>query len=204
MYGLLLKVKDSVNSMTLTRSPYLPIIASLRCWTYWGVSGIAPYLIMPFVIRSWSRLVAAGRFNWEVWLVFLVLGLLAYVASSGCAIWCVELLRREILKRHPKAKVNAILIDFFLYDTIKEREVEGQEEIPHHRTRSIWYWSKKNIRNRPNRRGVLESWLSFTASVLQKSFYHSERNYVLLQNEPWERDIKRKPRCGLTSFHCAI
>ncbi|PMD35201.1 hypothetical protein L207DRAFT_516136 [Hyaloscypha variabilis F] len=61
------------------------------------------------------------------------------IQLRGCAIWCVELLRREILKRHPKAKVNAILIDFFLYDTIKEREVEGQEEIPHHRTRSIWY-----------------------------------------------------------------
>ncbi|KAL4943770.1 hypothetical protein BDV06DRAFT_210793 [Aspergillus oleicola] len=35
--------------------------------------------------------------------------------------------------------INAILIDFFLYDTIKELEKEGQETIPHHRTRSIWY-----------------------------------------------------------------
>jgi len=44
----------------------------------------------------------------------------------------------------PKAKVNAILIDFFLYDLAKEREKaalegEGEEPIPHHRTRSIWY-----------------------------------------------------------------
>lgn len=39
----------------------------------------------------------------------------------------------------PDASVNAILIDFFLYDTVKERELSGEEQIPHHRTRSIWY-----------------------------------------------------------------
>ncbi|KAK5651210.1 hypothetical protein OQA88_12717 [Cercophora sp. LCS_1] len=57
----------------------------------------------------------------------------------GCSIWCIELIRREIKKQHPEAQVNAILIDFFLYDTIKEIESAGQESIPHHRTRSIWY-----------------------------------------------------------------
>ncbi|KAL4977642.1 hypothetical protein BDW66DRAFT_149948 [Aspergillus desertorum] len=35
--------------------------------------------------------------------------------------------------------INAILIDFFLYDTMKELEKQGLESIPHHRTRSIWY-----------------------------------------------------------------
>ncbi|EAU37324.1 conserved hypothetical protein [Aspergillus terreus NIH2624] len=35
--------------------------------------------------------------------------------------------------------VNAILIDFFLYDTMKELELKQEESIPHHRTRSIWY-----------------------------------------------------------------
>jgi hypothetical protein len=35
--------------------------------------------------------------------------------------------------------INAILIDFFLYDTAKELERDGRETIPHHRTRSIWY-----------------------------------------------------------------
>ncbi|KAH8907349.1 hypothetical protein BR93DRAFT_968884 [Coniochaeta sp. PMI_546] len=57
----------------------------------------------------------------------------------GCSIWCVELIRREILRQHPDAKVNAILIDFFLYDTMKEMEAAGKESMPHHRTRSIWY-----------------------------------------------------------------
>ncbi|KAF3903332.1 hypothetical protein AA313_de0204761 [Arthrobotrys entomopaga] len=57
----------------------------------------------------------------------------------GCTIHCVELIRREIIKKHPNAKVNAILIDFFLYDTAKEWEVSGKEMIPTHRTRSIWY-----------------------------------------------------------------
>ena len=42
-----------------------------------------------------------------------------------------------------KFLVNAILIDYFLYDTVKEKIAlgEGAEPsmIPHHRTRSIWY-----------------------------------------------------------------
>ncbi|KAH6695786.1 hypothetical protein F5X68DRAFT_227752 [Plectosphaerella plurivora] len=57
----------------------------------------------------------------------------------ACSIWCVELIKREILKEHPEANVNAILIDFFLYDTMKELEAKGADAIAHHRTRSIWY-----------------------------------------------------------------
>jgi hypothetical protein len=59
--------------------------------------------------------------------------------TTACSIWCVELIRREIKRNHPEADLNAILLDFFLYDTIKEIEAAGQESIPHHRTRSIWY-----------------------------------------------------------------
>lgn len=59
--------------------------------------------------------------------------------STACSIWCVELMQREILKRDPSTHVNAILIDFFLYDTMKELEAAGEEPFPHHRTRSIWY-----------------------------------------------------------------
>lgn len=61
------------------------------------------------------------------------------IQLRGCSIWSVELLRREILREHPEAKINASLIDFFLYDLMKEKERDGDEEIPHHRTRSIWY-----------------------------------------------------------------
>lgn len=59
----------------------------------------------------------------------------------GCSVWAVELIRREIVKDNPGIKVNAILIDTFLYDTLKEKEGKGELEgvIPHHRTRSIWY-----------------------------------------------------------------
>ena len=42
----------------------------------------------------------------------------------GCSIWAVELLRREIRKLKPDTEVNAILIDFFLYDLAKEKEKE--------------------------------------------------------------------------------
>jgi hypothetical protein len=59
--------------------------------------------------------------------------------TTGCSIWAVELLRREMVKLKPDAKINAILIDFFLYDLAKEKEREEADIIPHHRTRSIWY-----------------------------------------------------------------
>lgn len=69
------------------------------------------------------------------------------VQLRGCSIWCVELLRRQILRQHPDSTLNAVLIDFFLYDTIKEtleqtsddNKREQTDLIPHHRTRSIWY-----------------------------------------------------------------
>lgn len=57
----------------------------------------------------------------------------------ACSIWAVELIRREIKRQHPGTNINAILIDFYLYDTMKELESEGKEALPHHRTRSIWY-----------------------------------------------------------------
>jgi hypothetical protein len=91
----------------------------------------------------------------------------------GCSIWCVELLRREIERRFggemevevaeegtdekvkKMVKVNAVLIDFLLYDVAKEWEKESEVDdgegkqkfeegekgfrLPHHRTRSIWY-----------------------------------------------------------------
>ena len=61
------------------------------------------------------------------------------VQLRGCSIWCVELLRREILREYPDARVNAVLIDFFLYDTVKGAEGSHEPIIPHHRTKSIWY-----------------------------------------------------------------
>lgn len=65
--------------------------------------------------------------------------LIDILRNVACSIWCVELIRREIKRQNPEAKVNAILIDFFLYDTMKLMEAEGKETMPHHRTRSIWY-----------------------------------------------------------------
>jgi hypothetical protein len=64
------------------------------------------------------------------------------IEIRGCSIYGVELIRREIMKMDPDTPVNAILIDFFLYDTMAELEKSGDaslDVIPHHRTRSIWY-----------------------------------------------------------------
>ncbi|PPJ56604.1 hypothetical protein CBER1_01808 [Cercospora berteroae] len=47
------------------------------------------------------------------------------VQLRGCSIWAVELIRREILRKYPEATaVNAVLIDFFLYDLAKEKEAQ--------------------------------------------------------------------------------
>ena len=45
----------------------------------------------------------------------------------GCSIWAVEMLRRQIVSDHPEAKadVNAVLLDFLLYDLAKELETTG-------------------------------------------------------------------------------
>ncbi|MCJ1420970.1 hypothetical protein MMC32_007330 [Xylographa parallela] len=61
------------------------------------------------------------------------------VQLRGCSIWCVELIRREIVRCNARAHVNAILIDFFLYDTVKEQEAHDMELLAHHRTKGIWY-----------------------------------------------------------------
>ena len=45
----------------------------------------------------------------------------------------------DVTSEDKTIKLNAILIDFFLYDAMKALEKEGKESIPHHRTRSIWY-----------------------------------------------------------------
>lgn len=61
------------------------------------------------------------------------------IQLRGCSIWAVELIKAEIKQLDPLANVNSVLLDFFLYDTMKEKEVSGEDAIPHHRTRSIWY-----------------------------------------------------------------
>ncbi|KAI7498394.1 hypothetical protein KC367_g5090 [Hortaea werneckii] len=76
-------------------------------------------------VRRWEPL-ESGH-SWEIQL-------------RGCSIWAVEMIRREIEREHPEAGMNAVLIDFFLYDLAKEKErMAGGLAMPHHRTRSIWY-----------------------------------------------------------------
>lgn len=47
--------------------------------------------------------------------------------NRGCSIWAVELIRRQIVSSHPEVErqINAVLIDFFLYDLAKEKEAQG-------------------------------------------------------------------------------
>jgi len=63
------------------------------------------------------------------------------VEIRGNSIWAVELLRRDIQKMIIEQKldmnINAILLDFYIWDYAKE--IQGQVDIPTHRTRSVYY-----------------------------------------------------------------
>ena len=108
---------NDINKITMFADYRIPqMLNSLGCLQY------SPPL--DHHIRQ-LRPISSGH-SWEIQL-------------RGCSIWCVELIRREIARKHPDAHINAILIDFFLYDTAKEQEAKGIVSIPHHRTRSIWY-----------------------------------------------------------------
>jgi len=64
------------------------------------------------------------------------------IEIRGCSIWAVELIKRYILEEYPESKVNAILIDFYLWDSAKklQKQLGGNGHlIPCHRTRSVFY-----------------------------------------------------------------
>lgn len=64
------------------------------------------------------------------------------IEIRGCSIWAVELMKKSIAKSHPGTEVNAILIDFYLWDSAKRIQAElggNGHIIPCHRTRSIFY-----------------------------------------------------------------
>jgi len=108
---------DDIDTITMFADYRIPqMLSSL------GVLSYSPPLLNALRTKS---IIESGH-KWEIQL-------------RGCSIWAVELVRQQILRHHPDATVNAILIDFFLYDLAKEQESAGVEAIPHHRTRSIWY-----------------------------------------------------------------
>ncbi|OBT79027.1 hypothetical protein VF21_02396 [Pseudogymnoascus sp. 05NY08] len=114
-----------IDKITMFADYRIPqILNSLGCMQY------SP--LLETTLRK-KKLIETGH-SWEVQI-------------RGCSIWCVELIRKEIIRRHPDTEINAILIDFFLYDTAKEQEkielesekIDDEGALPHHRTRAIWY-----------------------------------------------------------------
>lgn len=69
------------------------------------------------------------------------------VEIRGCSIHSVEVivseinkLEREAAKKGEKShSINAILVDFYLWDTAKEEEEENTRKVECHRTRSVFY-----------------------------------------------------------------
>ncbi|KAF8532773.1 hypothetical protein BDD12DRAFT_919467 [Trichophaea hybrida] len=109
---------DDIDDLTMFADYRVPVtLTTLRCIQY------SPKLEAH--IKA-GKMIPSGS-SWECQL-------------RGASIWCVEMIRREILKKYPEAEgINAVLIDFYLYDTAKEMQEHQCEMLPHHRTRSIWY-----------------------------------------------------------------
>ncbi|GAA5817421.1 hypothetical protein MFLAVUS_010967 [Mucor flavus] len=59
------------------------------------------------------------------------------VEIRGNSIWAVELARQRIEEIDPSLKINAILIDFYIWDMAKE--IQDQMTVPTHCTRSCFY-----------------------------------------------------------------
>ncbi|CEG63302.1 hypothetical protein RMATCC62417_00468 [Rhizopus microsporus] len=59
------------------------------------------------------------------------------VEIRGNSIWAVELVKQKMLELDPTLQVNAILIDFYVWDLAKE--IQDQMTVPTHCTRSCFY-----------------------------------------------------------------
>lgn len=59
------------------------------------------------------------------------------VEIRGNSIWAVELVRERIEIIDPQLKINAILIDFYIWDMAKE--IQDKMTVPTHCTRSCFY-----------------------------------------------------------------
>lgn len=59
------------------------------------------------------------------------------VEIRGNSIWAVELVLERIKEMDPNLKINAILIDFYIWDMAKE--IQDQMTVPTHCTRSCFY-----------------------------------------------------------------
>ena len=60
------------------------------------------------------------------------------VEIRGCSIWGTELIVRRMKETCPGMKVNAVLVDFYLWDYAKACQ-ESMKDVPIHHTFSVFY-----------------------------------------------------------------
>lgn len=153
IYGHALKAKDSENFTILTPSPCLPITGSLNC--YFSV----PQTLLHFGILEYSSELLKTLKEHEAYHAIkssdteanadfmiprghLLEVEIRYIHSdkSAASIQAVELLLKSI-RAHMKVTdthINAIIIDFYLWDLAKENG-KAMNDLPIHLTRSIYY-----------------------------------------------------------------
>lgn len=106
-----------IDKLTMFADYRVPqILHSLGCLRY------SPSLVS--ILNSGAPIASGSRHEVEI---------------RGCSIWCVELLRRE-MQREWGRDINAILLDFWLWDEAQKLKTDGSGfNVSFHRTRGIFY-----------------------------------------------------------------
>lgn len=134
-------VKALVDLTILTRSRCLRIIGIYYICI---VLGYTYFFYSPFIYRVPQALYQLGLLKYSPELIkrlenreYFPSGSEDEVEIRGNSIWAVELARERIEKIDPSLKINAILIDFYIWDMAKE--IQDQMTVPTHCTRSCFY-----------------------------------------------------------------
>lgn len=103
-----------------------------------GITMFADYRV-PQILHHWGVLEYSDALMLKlVGREDLAQGCEMEVELRGCSIQAVEGIVRAIRARSPECRVNAILVDFYLWDLAQE--LKGRlERTPFHRTRSVYY-----------------------------------------------------------------
>jgi hypothetical protein len=125
---------DDIDSVTVFADYRVP-----QALVYFGVLEYSSSLLNLLKQQEKKQLVIPEKENVLVDKVsILSYGSNLEIQIRGNTIWAVELLRQEIINQHVSDPPNAILIDFYIWDTVNQNKKKF-DKVPFHRTRSIYY-----------------------------------------------------------------
>lgn len=136
--GLALMVRNMVNLTILIQSQCLLITGTTNklyytISTHYSILFRVPQALYQLGLLSYSPELIKRLENRE----YFPSGSEDEIEIRGNSIWAVELVRERIERIDPQLKINAILIDFYIWDMAKE--IQDKMTVPTHCTRSCFY-----------------------------------------------------------------